>query len=411
MPCAGPWYHSGTDGYVLAPTSRQNRPRNGRSDCVKEHPLALHTDIPTRSDLDSLIEARDPASVSIYLPTTVFTQDVQADRIELKTRTSEAADRLAAAGVDRRAVGRVREEVEALAEDDDFWEEQARTLAVFATPERVRTFRLPNRLSPIVEVGDRFYVTPLLRAVTFPQAAFVLALAAGLVRLVEVTREGPPFTMKVPDLPTDAASAARKASITDRSPTGRIQGSEGQKVRLRQFARKVDRALRGVLPGLDLPLILAATQPLDGIYRSVNTYPHLVDEPIAGNPEHATDAQLAEAARAILDAVYARELEELRDLFEVRLDQDRASTDLAAVARAATYGAVDTVFVDIDEQVSGRVDDESGAVTLTDGDAANYDVIDEIVRRVLLSGGRVLAVRRAEVPRGGPVGAIMRYAV
>jgi hypothetical protein len=125
----------------------------------------------------------------------------------------------------------------------------ARSLAVFAWPGGLKTFRLPNRLPSVVEVADRFYVKPLLRATTFPQAAFVLALAAGSVRLVEVSREGPPFTVDVPDLPADAASAAGKASIADRSPSARLQGSEGQKVRLRQFARKVDQALRGVLTG------------------------------------------------------------------------------------------------------------------------------------------------------------------
>jgi Bacterial archaeo-eukaryotic release factor family 11 len=371
----------------------------------------MHTDIPTRSELVSLLEARDPACVSIFLPTSVVTQDTRGERIELKTRASEAIDQLASAGVDRDAVGHVREALEGLVEDDDFWAEQARSLAVFVDSERVRTFRLPNRLSATLEVGDRFYVKPLLRAVTFPQAAFVLALAAGSVRLIEISREGPPSTIKVPELPADAAGAAGKASIADRAPSRRIQGSEGQKVRLRQFARKVDQALRGVLSGLDLPLILAATQPLDGIYRSVSSYPHLVDEGIAGSPEGAADGELAEAARGILDRLYGRELAEMRDRFELRLDQGRASTDVAAIARAATYGAVDTVFVDIDERLAGRIDDQTGAVTLTEDDAASYGVIDEIARRVLLSGGRVLAVRRSDVPGDGPVAAIMRYAI
>jgi len=31
-----------------------------------------------------------------------------------------------------------------------------------------------------------------------------------------------------------------------------------------------------VLTGLELPLILAATEPLESIYRSLNSYPHLV---------------------------------------------------------------------------------------------------------------------------------------
>jgi hypothetical protein len=38
------------------------------------------------------------------------------------------------------------------------------------------------------------------------------------------------------------------------------------------------------------------------------------------------------------------------------MSQGRASDDLGAIARAATFGAVDTAFVDIDETVPGFVD-------------------------------------------------------
>jgi hypothetical protein len=371
--------------------------------------LALYTDIPTRAELGNLLEARDPVSVSIYLPTSVVTQEARADRIELKTLASDALGQLERAGAERRAVGHVRDALDDVIDDEGFWMEQAHSLAVFASPQTLRTFRLPNRLTAVVEVGDRFYVKPLLRAVTFPQAAFVLALAAGSVRLIQLTREGPPSDVAVPGLPTDAASAAGKASIADRSPSRRIQGSEGQKVRLRQFARKVDHALRGVLSGSELPLILAATEPLESIYRSVNRYPHLAEPGIHGSPEHASDAELADAARTLLDGLYERELSGLRDRFQVRFDQGRASTDVATVARAATYGAVDTVFVDIDQKLPGFVDEDSGAVTLSDDDAASYGVVDEIVRRVLRSDGRVFAVRAPDMPGGGAVAAILRY--
>jgi hypothetical protein len=372
--------------------------------------LTLHTDIPTRSEIERLLLARDPCCVSAYLPTSPITQDAQADRIELKNLVSAASGQLDAAGAGRAAVADVRESLDALVDDDDFWAEQARSLAVFASPASLRTFRLPNRLTSIVEVADRFYVKPLLRAVTFPQAAFVLALAAGSVRLVEVSRDGPPFTVAVPDLPADAASAAGKASIADRSPSARLQGSEGQKVRLRQFARKVDQALRGVLTGLELPLILAAAEPLASIYRSLNSYPHLVAAGIAGNPEAASDDDLAAAARAVLDGVYADELAAVRDLFELRSSHGRGSTDVATVARAATQGAVDTLLVDVDEKLPGHVDEDSGAVTFAADDAVSYGVVDEIARRVLLTGGRVLAVRSPDIPGGGPLAAILRYA-
>jgi hypothetical protein len=376
-----------------------------------EREAVLHTDIPTRADLEHLLSVRDAACVSIYVPTTPEGRG-DRDRLEFKRLAGEALEQLAGVALERGALGELRDALDELAEDEEFWARQAHSLAVFATPAGVRTFQVANRLSPMVEVSDRFHVKPLLRSATFPQAAFVLALSQNDARLVEVSPDEPPAEVRVPGMPRDAASAVGKASIADRSPDRRIQGSEGQKLRLGQYARRVDAALRPILAGLDLPLILAGTEPLTTIFRSVSTYPHLAGGVIAGNPDTQSDAELAEAGRRVLDELYASELGELRAVYDQRVPQGRASDDLAAIARAATFGAVDTAFVDIDESVPGFVGEEDGALTLDDSDdAANYGVVDEIARRVLLARGRVLAVRRADIPGEGPAAAILRYPI
>src|SRR6476620_5420000 len=244
---------------------------------------SMHTDIPTHADLERLLSVRDPACVSIYLPTTPEERG-ERDRLEFKSLTAEALEQLTAASIERDSINSLRDLLDDLADDDAFWLRQAHSLAVFATPSRARTFQVANRLSPMVEVSDRFHVKPLLRSATFPQAAFVLALSQNAARLVEVSPDAPPAEVRVPGMPTDAASAVGKASIADRSADRRIQGSEGQKVRLRQYSRRVEEALRPLLSGLDLPLILAATEPLASIFRAVNTYPHLAHTVIAGNP-------------------------------------------------------------------------------------------------------------------------------
>jgi hypothetical protein len=371
----------------------------------------VHTDIPTRADLEQLLAVRDPACVSIYVPTAPEERG-ERDRLEFEQLSAEALEQLTAASLERDALNDVRDALEDLAADEAFWARQAHSLAVFATPSGARTFQVANRLSPTVEVSDRFHVKPLLRSATFPQAAFVLALSQNAVRLIEVSPDDAPAEIRVPGMPSDAASAVGKSSIGDRSPDRRVQGSEGQKLRLRQYARRIEEALRPILNGLDLPLVLAGTEPLTSIFRSVSTYPHLAPGVIAGNPDTTTDGALAEASRQVLDELYADELSELRDLYEQRVSQGRASDDLAAIARAATFGAVDTAFVDIDETVPGFVDEADGALTLDNADdAVNYGVVDEIARRVLLARGRVLAVRREDVPGEGPAAAILRYPV
>lgn len=367
----------------------------------------LHVDIPTRADVQSLIQTERPGLISIYLPTSPVTQAAQADRIALKNLTHEAVSQLA--DFDKKEVRAMEEALLDLVDDDEFWEFQANSLAVFATPDGLQTFRLPNHLQPVVEVSDRFLIKPLLRAITTPQSAFVLALAENSVRLVEVSPSLPARQVKVADMPEDAASAVGKASINDRSPSGRIQGAEGKKIRLAQYARKVDHVLRDLLAGRETPLILAATEPLLSIYRTVQTYPHLAHTTITTNPETLSDGDLAEAARPILDELFQKELAEIAALFAERGNQGRSTNDIAQAAKAATFGAIQKLLVCIDVQMPGTID-ENGVVSWSTGaSAASHDIIDTIAARAFLTGARVLAVRQADIPGGGELAAVMRY--
>ena len=358
----------------------------------------LHTDIPTRSQIERLLTDRTPGSVSIYFPTSRLPQDADKNRIVLKNLAASAIEQLMAVETpEPDDVHAINEAFAHLDEAEGFWELQADSLAVFVTPTNIQTYRLPNHLSAMVEVSNRFHLKPLLRTVTFPQAAYVLALSQGGVRLLEIGPSGAPEEIRLHELPDDVWDSG---------------GNKVFKSRERNYAHQIDHALRPVLSGSDLPLILASTEMMAGVFRTVNTYPHLIPTRNAGNPEATTDAELASAARGILDEVYAEQLAETRELFELRSSQGRAASDISEVARLATMGAVDTVFVDIDETVPGFIDEGTGTVTFDDtDDAVNYGVIDEIARRVYLASGRVLAVRRDDIPGGGSVAAILRYAI
>lgn len=372
----------------------------------------LYVDIPTQQEIKAFNKRRADACVSIYLPTTPLTQDVVKSHTGLKNLSKQAFVQLEEAGFDKRRLALMHEHIDDLLDDDAFWRLQANSLAVLMTPDDMRTFRLANKLHESVEVSDRFHLKPLLRAVAFPHTAFVLAISENAVRLVEISADSEPQDISVPGLPKDAASAVHKSTLNSRGPTGRIQGSEGQKVRLTQYARIVDAAIRPILAGLDVPLILAASQPLASIYRSVNSYPGLIPEGVTHTDDRTSNSGLAAAATPVLDRRYAEDLNTVRQGFEDRANSGRAFTKLDDVARAATFGAIDTLLVDIDASVLGTIDERSGVLTLADAAGpSKYDVLDEIAGRAISSGGRVLAVRSNDIPGGGPVAALLRYSV
>ncbi len=372
----------------------------------------LYVDVPTSPEIRALIETRADACVSIYLPTTPETQNVTLSHISFGNLTRTALEQLDAGGFDKRRRAALEEKLVALDEDDDFWRLQAHSLAVLVTPDSLRTFRLATEVTKTIEVSDRFYLKPLMRSMAFPQHAFVLALSENDARLVEVFADLPPTAVSVPGLPDSASDATGRASVNNPGMGSGHGDAQGQKSLLLKYVRKVDAALRPVLAGRETPLIIAATEPLGPIFRSVNSYSGLLAEGISASPDSISESALASAARSVLDGYYAARIEAVTALFYERIGSHRAITDLQAVARAATFGAVDLLLVDIDEVIPGTVDETDGTVALASKPgAASYGVIDEIMGRAILAGGKVLAARRADMPDGAAVAAILRYSV
>ncbi len=372
----------------------------------------LYVDIPTKAQIDKLIAARGDALVSFFIVTTPETQHIGQARTSLGNLLKEAEAQLEAVGTAKRTIWPISEQVNDLIDDDDFWAKQANSLAIFVSPEKLRTFRLPNHLTEGVQVGDRYFIKPLLRSVSGQNHAFVLALAENEVRLIEVFADLPPQEVRVPDMPKDAASASGTSNVNSRSYSKRIGGAEGQNVLLRAYCRKIDDALRPVLAGRDEPLIIAATDPLLSMFRSVSTHDTLAEHAIKTSPVHMTLAELAAEARPVLDDVQAKAIAAVHDRFGELAGEGRAITDIAAAAKAATFGAVETLLVDIDSVVPGTVNETTGDVTFdTESTAANLGVVDEIASRVIASGGRVIAVRRDDIPEKGDLAALLRYAL
>jgi len=390
----------------------------------------LHIDIPTLEEFKALAQIKGEVCISVYLPVSPLVQNIRANRIAFRDLARDALAQLRETGVDKHKIIDFEERFDHLSglerdvQDEDkirklqrakpdsfetFWHYQAHGLAVLSTPGLMRMFRLPDAPKPLAEVADRLHLTPLIRAMTSPHDIFVLALAEESVRLIHAFVNFPPVRLQIPDLPGNAEQATRRPSFHVRAPRGGLQNLEGEKVLLHQYVRKVEQTIHGVFAGLNTPLVVAAEEPLASMYRSLNSYSRLADEMIEGNPDQKTDAELEDAAIPILDRLYSREVKAAIALYD-ELKPRRATTDVSYAAHAATAGAVEQLLVDLDAVVPGLVSDVDGSVTYSaSDDAETYSVVDEVARRALSTGARVLGARREELPGRAPLTAILRY--
>ena len=264
----------------------------------------------------------------------------------------------------------------------------------------------------IVEVADRFHLKPLLRAVTFPHNAYVLAIGMGAVRLIEVDADLPPCEVKVPGLPKDMASALGRRSHAERTGPGRSGEQTSEHALLTRYARAVDQALRPVLTGHERPLIVAAAEPLASVYRAVSSYP--------AHRRRGDRRQLRPHARPRAGRGGAR-----RARRRLRR-RGRASCGALRPARAAGPGGRRRRAGGAGGDLrrgrhadrrhgrgrAGTVDDETGAVTF--GAPGKAEPTASSTRS---PGARCWPQRpcrlgaRAHVPGGGDLAAILRYAV
>ena len=90
----------------------------------------------------------------------------------------------------------------------------------------------------------------------------------------------------------------------------------------------------------------------------------------------------------------------MKALYVKREAEGRATADVAQAARAATFGAIDTLLFDMDASEAGTISEEDGSVTFGKPGPGTYGIVDEIAGRALATGAKVMAVRKPDLPAG-----------
>jgi hypothetical protein len=376
-------------------------------------------DLLTKDDLKILLLQAQPPCVSFFLPT--HRGGDEADPIRWKNLLGRAEEGLIARGLRPARARELLGPAGYLLDDAPFWKGQSDGLAFFLSPTIARSFRLPAPFEEQVVVADRFHVTPLLPLLRGDGRFYVLALSQNRVRLLQGTAWGA-HEVNVRGMPTGLAQALRfhdrdEPLIFHTHPalklgrwgavfSGHGVGIDDHKDDLLLYFRQIDGGLHQLLHGEQAPLVLASVDYLWPIYHEANTYAHLLDHGVAGNPDRLSDKELHEKAWAAVRTCFDQR-QRRAAMYAQLAGTGRTSDDLAEVVRAAYGGQVEILFVRAGAQRWGTFAWASGAVDVHEEPMpGDEDLLNFAAIHVLLHAGAVHVVRSDEVPGRGPVAAV-----
>jgi hypothetical protein len=381
----------------------------------------------TENSLTELTANNQFPCISLYMPTKSWQtlQAVGEDKTRFRNLAAAVEELLVARGMRSPSAADLVAKLHEQTENPLLWREAQRGLALFSSPAWMRVFALPEPPPERAIVGERFYIKPLLSYLGRRGPFCILAvsekstkfLTGDHYRLDEVEVQGLPKSLDKAlniDIAREAVSVMTTGGrgLGPRSAVFHGQGGARahRKADLDAYFRQIDQAVTPFLKGATIPLIFAGVSYLFPLYRSVNKYPYLLGECIAGNTDLYSHDELRQRAWALVEPYYARSREMAAARFKQFHGTGRASDNVNELVWAARDGLIESIFVAIDGEQWGVIDGERHTIEPAEANQPRAEeLLDNIAVQTFRNRGMVYVVNRSQVPGKELAAAIYRY--
>lgn len=383
----------------------------------------------TRSDLQQLTESDGEWHVSLYLPTNPVGQERQQDPIRLKNLLNQAEKSLLEYNLRRPEVEEMLSPAQELLTNKQFWQSPGNGVAIFLSKDVSRIYRLSGNVDEMVTVGKRFSVHPIVPLLNDSTNFYVLTLSQNLPRLFLASRDNI-TEVELIDAPSNMEEALqiedKQKNLGFHTMTGNSAGGEraaihyGQGVEddkkdeVRRYLQQLDDGILRVVEDATLPMVVAGVEYLLPIFRETTSYKNVMEEGITGSPDRQDLTELHAEAWKIVEPIFLGNQQKAVDRFSEFLGQQNglATNNLDEAVKAAIGGRVETLIVPLGVQKWGQYDPATDSVRFDDEPSPeNEDMINYAAAQTILNSGNVYAVPADQLPGGGDVAAILRYAI
>lgn len=384
-------------------------------------------DLIHKEEVEVLMKQRGKGPcISIYMPTYKTGEGIKQNPIRLKNMLTQADEQLTAKGVRPAERNELLEPARQLINNSVFWRMQGEGLAFFLAPGFLRYYRLPLSFNELAVVTDSFHLKPLLTMLAGDGQFYILALSQKDARLLQGTRsmveemDLSPLIEKFEaefgdELPEQYLQFHTQAPRTEEVRPAIYFGHGGEidsvlRERLLKYFRFIDKEVRGMLYEERAPLLLACVDYLFPLYKEANKYPLLFDDPIRGNPENVSAAELHRKAWEIVQPYFKQKQEEAVSRYHAQVGTGKTSNDIKDILPASFHGRVGVLFVAVGIQQWGKYNSENNTINLYDEQLpGTEDLLDLAAAQTFFNNGIVYAVDPDKMPDTKPLAALYRY--
>lgn len=375
----------------------------------------------SKEDFTSLSLFNSDVCVSVFIPTQRAGKDVLEGKNQrhLKSQWKEVKTKLEKTGHSKDKIEKIGVHFQKLIDDNNFWRHQSDGLAVFAAENAFEYYTLPVNFEAYHYIGKEFYLKPLVPMFSGKGKFFILEIQPKKVSFYEATNYSI-TQIDIEDLAPEKLQDRvgydfeekhlnHKGSINTQH--GYAPATRERKDEFLRFFRAVDQGIDKIIHHETVPLVVSCEDYLFPIYQEANTYDHLYDKCVPGNPN---DNQ------HILE-LHAKAVEQLQPHFDKQKEEkmkefneqppEMTSTKITDIIPSIYEGKVDTLFLENREDIFGTFNEEKMSVEVQNGQTGdNTSLMNLAAKKVIEQGGSVFLIESAFMPeKESKMNALLRF--
>lgn len=378
------------------------------------------------SEFKKLAQFKNETCVSIFIPTERGGKEVlnEKNSKHLHSQWTETRKKLKEQGVSDEKIAEIGKPIEELIENRDFWRHQSDGLAVFSAPGFFENYTLPVNFEPYTYISEEFYVKPLVPAMNDDGKFYLLSVQLEDVQFYEASRYSI-TPVEIDDLTPSRLEERVGFDFKERSLQFRTQHEGGAKTQfhghgddqgdtkkeIKQYFRAIDDGLKDYINREKLPLVVACQDYLFSIFKDANTYQHLVDKVVPGNPNDTDMIGLHEKAVEVVEPHLSEKRHEKLEKYRELSKTESTTSAISDIIPAIYQGKVDTLFIENRAEVWGKYDHDNMKVSFSDNHTkSNTSLLNLAARKTIEMGGDVYLVEHEFMPeKESEVNALFRF--